>query len=345
MFFAGSRLIPWLLERIARTRSRELFILATFAITLGTAMGAAELFGVSLALGAFVAGAIINQSPWSHQVDADVFAFREIFSVLFFVSIGMLVNPAFLWANLGHVLALTSVVVVGKFIIVLLLGLVLPRPMRTFLIVAVGLSQVGEFSFILGQAGVQLDLLAFEQYSLILAAALISITINPFMYKLLPRFDRILRRLPGFRKQFAGPVQPAELDEHKLHGHVVVIGYGRIGKHLVDVLRTLEVPQLVLETDVERVDSLNRAGVATLYGDAANSEIIAHARLDAARALVVTVPDESPAAVIVASARNLNPEPADHCTRCHGRGRASPATVGRQRRRPPRVRRRARGGL
>lgn len=308
MFFAGVRLIPWLLERIARTRSRELFILATFAITLGTAMAAAEIFGVSLALGAFVAGAIINQSPWSHQVDADVFAFREIFSVLFFVSIGMLVNPAFLWANLGHVIALTSVVVIGKFVIVLLLGLLLPRPARTFLVVAVGLSQIGEFSFILGQAGVSLNLLNFDQYSLVLAAALISITVNPFMYRLMPRLETAIHHLPWFHREQPALAQPLELDEHKLGGHVVVVGYGRIGKHLVNVLSTLGVPQLVIETDVERVDALNEAGIATLYGDAANSEVMAHARLDAARALAVTVPDESPAAVIVASARSLNPK-------------------------------------
>ncbi len=159
MFFVGTRLIPWLLERIALTRSRELFILAILAITLGIAMGASELFGVSLALGAFVAGAIISQSRLSHQVGADVFAFREIFSVLFFVSVGMLVNPLFLWQNLGHVVWLTLLVVVGKFIIVLLMGLLFPRPARTFLVIAVGLSQVGEFSFILGQAGVALGLL------------------------------------------------------------------------------------------------------------------------------------------------------------------------------------------
>ena len=133
MFFGGVRLIPWLLERTALTRSRELFVLAILAITLGIAMGASELFGVSLALGAFVAGAIISQSRLSHQVGADVFAFREIFSVLFFVSVGMLVNPLFLWQNLGHVVWLTLLVVAGKFIIVLLMGLFFPRPARTFL--------------------------------------------------------------------------------------------------------------------------------------------------------------------------------------------------------------------
>ncbi|MGE5603941.1 MAG: cation:proton antiporter [Nitrososphaerales archaeon] len=307
MFFVGSRFIPWLLERIAHIRSRELFILAAMVITLGTAMGAAELFGVSLALGAFMAGAIINQSPWSHQVDADLYTFRETFSVLFFVSVGMLVNPSFLWANAGQVAVLTSLVVVGKFVIVLLMGLLIPRPARTFLVIAVGLSQMGEFSFILGQAGVSLGLLAPEQYSLILAASLISITINPFMYKLLPRFERTLQRSPRFWRRLEANKPLPEVDERELQHHVAIIGYGRIGKHLVHVLRTLNVPQLVIESDAERVQALNQAGIATLYGDAANSEVITHAALDRARALVVTVPDESPAAMIVASARSLNP--------------------------------------
>ena len=308
MFFVGVRLIPWLLERIARTRSRELFILAILAITLGTAMGASVLFGVSLALGAFVAGAIISQSHLSHQVGADVFSFREAFSVLFFVSVGMLVNPSFLWQNLGQVTALTFLVVVGKLIIVILMGLLFPRPARTFLVVAVGLSQIGEFSFILGQGGLSLNLLNLNQYSLILAASLISITANPFMYRLLPGLERLLQRDPGFWKKLEANKPLPEIDEQQLIDHVVIIGYGRVGKHLVDVLMSLTIPLLVIESDVERVETLNTHNIATLYGDAANSEVITHAHLERARALVVTVPEETAAAMIVASARNLNPD-------------------------------------
>lgn len=308
MFFAGARLIPWLLERIAHTRSRELFILAVLAITLGTAMGAAELFGVSLALGAFVAGAIISQSHLSHQVGADVFAFREAFSVLFFVSVGMLVNPSFLLQNIGQVASLTFLVVVGKFFIVLLMGLLFPRPARTFLVIAVGLSQIGEFSFILGQGGLTLGLLDSNQYSLILAASLISITINPFMYRLLPTLERWLQRAPGFWKILESNKPLPEIDEQKLIDHVVIVGYGRIGKHLVDVLTSLNIPLLVIESDVERVTMLNSQNIATLYGDAANSEVITHAHLERARALVVTVPEETAASMIVASSNQINPD-------------------------------------
>lgn len=308
MFFAGTRLLLWLLEKIAHTRSRELFILAILAITLGTAMSASELFGISLALGAFVAGAIISQSHLSHQVGADLFSFRETFSVLFFVSVGMLVNPAFLWENIGQVVSLGLLVVFGKAIIVILMGFFFPRPARTFLVVAVGLSQIGEFSFILGQGGLSLNLLDTDQYSLILAAALISITVNPFMYKLLPWLEAQLRRIPGFWKKLDANTYILEIKKDKLVKHVVIIGYGRVGKHMVDVLEKLSVPMLVIEGDAERITSLNQRGIPTLYGDASNSEVIDHAHLDRASALVVTIPDETSAELIVTAARDLNPD-------------------------------------
>jgi monovalent cation:H+ antiporter-2, CPA2 family len=308
MFFGGVRLLPWLLERIAHTRSRELFILAILAITLGTAMGASEIFGVSLALGAFVAGAIISQSHLSHQVGADVFSFREAFSVLFFVSVGMLVNPAFLWQNLGQVTSLTFLVVLGKAVIVILLGLVLPRPARTFLVIAVGLSQIGEFSFILGQAGLSLGFLNANQYSLILAAALISITVNPFMYKLLPVLERKMQQIPGFWRKLDYSLSLPEIDEDHLNSHVVIVGYGRVGKHLVDVLESLSIPLLVIEEDAERTAALNRRKIPTLYGDAGNSEVINHAHLEQASALITTVPAETSAIMIVTAARDINPQ-------------------------------------
>jgi len=308
MFFAGARLVPWTLDRIAHTRSRELFILAILAITLGVAVGAAELFGVSLALGAFVAGAIVSQSKLSHQVGADILPFREAFAVLFFVSVGMLVNPVFLWKNLGPILVLTLLVVIGKAIITLLLGLIIPRRARTFLVVAVGLSQIGEFSFILGQGGLSLGLLNNEQYSLILAAALISITVNPLMYSLLPKLEAWLpRRLPWLWQRLDKHNNLPPVETKSLEHHVVIIGYGRIGSHLVDVLKSLEIPQLVIEMDPDRIEELNARGIACLYGDAGNSEVITHAGLDKARELVITVPEEANAALIVIAARDINP--------------------------------------
>lgn len=308
MFFAGARLIPWLLERIAHMRSRELFILVILAVALGTAMGASQIFGVSLALGAFVAGAIISQSHLSHQVGADVFAFREAFSVLFFVSVGMLVNPAFVWGHIGQVISLTLLVVLGKGIIVLLLGLLFPRPALTFLVIAVGLSQIGEFSFILGQGGLALGLLDSDQYSLILAGSLISITLNPFMYKLLPKIKQVLQKAPRIWNRLeANRPLPMVIDE-RIKEHVVIVGYGRVGKHLVDVLESLKIPLLVIEADIECLDALNQRRIPVLFGDAANSEVITYAHLESACALVSTIPDEPTAILVLRAAKMLNPE-------------------------------------
>lgn len=308
MFFAGVRFIPWILERAAQTRSRELFILVVLAITLGTAMGASELFGVSLALGAFVAGAIISQSHLSHQVGADVFSFREAFSVLFFVSVGMLVNPAFLLEHFGEVALLTLLVIVGKGLIVLLLGLIFPWPPRTSMVIAIGLSQIGEFSFILGQGGLSQGMLDTGQYSLILATSLISITLNPFMYRLLPGMEKFLQGIPAFHKKFEIEAPAYEPDEEQLKDHVVIVGYGRVGKHLVDVLQLLSVPHLVIESDMERIELLNERKVLTLFGDASNSEVINHAHLERARVLVITVPDATATAMVVTRARDIAPE-------------------------------------
>jgi len=308
MLFAGVRFLPWLLLRIAHTRSRELFILASVAVALGTAFGSAELFGVSLALGAFLAGVVISESPVGHQVGAEVLPFRETFAVLFFVSVGMLVNPLYLLDNAGQVLALTALIVGGKAVITALLGFLFPRPARTALVVAVGLSQIGEFSFIIGQAGVQLNVLSQEQYSLILAGALLSIMVNPLMFRLLPVGERTLQRFPGLWQRLDRHGPAPRPVENTLTGHVVVVGYGRVGQHIVTVLERLSIPRLVVEIDARRAAEFEQHGVPILFGDAANSEVLSHAGLDRACALVVTLPDEAATELVVATARDLAPD-------------------------------------
>lgn len=307
MLVVGGRVVPWLLLRTAHTRSRELFILVVLAVALGTALGSAEFFGVSLALGAFLAGVVVSESPLSHQVGAEVLPFQEVFAVLFFVSVGMLVNPLYLLANAGQVLALTALIVVGKSVLAAAIGFCFPHPARTALVVAAGLSQIGEFSFIVGQAGLALGLLHPDQYSLILAGALLSITVNPLMFRLIGPAERLLQRSPALwrRLNHHGP-SPAPVNDG-LAEHVVVVGWGRVGHHIVDVLAHVKIPRLVVETDAVRVEVLQRQGVPTLFGDAANSEILTHAKLDRARALVVTMPDEASAALVVSAARRLAP--------------------------------------
>lgn len=307
MLFVGVRLLPWLLTRIANTGQRELFILAVVAIALGTAFGATELFGVSLALGAFLAGMVISESEIGHQVGVEVVPFRDIFAVLFFVSVGMLVNPSYLFANAGQVLMLTLLIVVGKFIFTFLLGLVLPATGRTMLVVAAGLSQIGEFSFIVGQSGVALNLLTQDQYSLILAGALLSIIANPLAFKSVPVLERWLQRMPLIWKRLDRHPAAPEPVQAGMSGHVVVVGHGRVSEYIVSILDRLAIPRLVIEQDAQRAREFTAQGIPTLVGDAANSELISHAGLDRARALVVTVPDESAGTVIVGSARSLAP--------------------------------------
>jgi monovalent cation:H+ antiporter-2, CPA2 family len=307
MLFVGMRLVPWLLQHIAFMRSRELFILVVIGIALGTASGATLLFGVSLALGAFLAGVVVSESPVSYQVAADVLPFREAFAVLFFVSVGMLVNPAYLLANAGQVAALTALIVAGKALAAALIGFLFPYPARTALVLAAGVSQIGEFSFIVGQAGLSLGVLNRDQYSLILAGALLSITINPFMYRLINPVEAALRRFPRLWQRLDRHGPPPSQPASTLSRHVVVVGWGRVGHHIVDVLGLLGIPHLVMESDPGRVEQLERLGVPALFGDAGNSELLRHANLPQATALVVTLPQEAAAESVVAGARQLAP--------------------------------------
>ena len=308
IWFVGRRLIPWVLLRIAYTRSRELFILAILAITLGISLGASEWFGISFALGAFVVGVVVGESPLSHQVGTDVFPFREAFTVLFFVSIGMVVNPAYLYNNIGQVLILTALIVLGKSVLTLLLGLIFPWQGRTALVVASGLSQIGEFSFILGQAGIALGILDRDQYSLILAGALLSITINPIMFRLINPTEKFLKKFPAFWKLLDrhGPAPVAPVEE-SIEGHVVVFEYGRVGTYIVNLLEQISIPYLVIDSDVERIEELSRRGIPNLYGDASNTEVLHHAGLERARALVIAGHDEASSELIITAAREIAP--------------------------------------
>src|SRR2546428_1061749 len=303
MLVAGTRIIPWFLLRIAHLRSRELFIVAIVVITVGIAIGASSVFGVSLALGAFLAGVVVSESALSHQVGAEMIPFRETFAVLFFVSVGMLVNPLYLLSHAGEVLLLVMVIVLGKFVLTVLQGMLFPRPARTALILAAGRSQIGEFSFILGTAGIALGLFKEEQYSLLLAGALLSITLNPFLFRALPWIEAHLRKVPTFWSLLDRHGTARAPVAESLRDHVVVIGCGRVGQHLVKGLGHLGIPRLVVEQDIGRVTGLERQGVPTLYGDAANSDILARVHLRQARAVVVTPPDEAAAFIVVATAR------------------------------------------
>lgn len=307
MLLIGARFVPWLLSRMASTGSRELFILAAIVVALGTAFGAAELFGVSLALGAFLAGVMVSESTISYQVGADVLPFREIFAVLFFVSVGMLVNPLYLLDNALMVVVTTLLIIVAKPIIAASIGFLFPYPARTAIVVAAGLSQIGEFSFLLGTAGLGLNLIERDQYSLILAGAVLSILFNPIVFRFMPHLEEFLQRFPTLWKRLDRHGPATSPPTEHLKDHVVVVGYGRVGHHIVHILEYLNIPRLVIEAEASRITELERAGTPTLFGDAANTEVIAHAGLERAKALVVTLPDEAAAEVVVALARKIAP--------------------------------------
>jgi len=305
----GVRLLPWLLQRIAFTRSRELFLLAVIALAATTAYGAYAMFDVSFALGAFLAGVVMAGTGIHHQIEAEVLPFRDIFTVLFFVSVGMQVDIGVVFDEVAKVLVLTTVIVLGKTVLTLALAYLMPRSGRELTVVASGLSQIGEFSFIVGQAGITLALIGTDQYALILAAAVLSILVNPLMYRVIPYTEQLLLRLPyvGTRMREAEPgIDPTH--EPVLRDHVVVVGYGRVGHQTVQVLRRLDIELLIVDVDAPSVRKAEQAGVRALFGDASNSDILDHAGLTRARALVVTLPSQIATELVVAAALQLAPD-------------------------------------
>jgi CPA2 family monovalent cation:H+ antiporter-2 len=309
MAFVGSKVVPALLTRVVNTRSRELFVLVALTVAVGTALASAQLFGVSLALGAFVAGVVVSESPFSHQISADLLPFREAFAVIFFVSVGMLVNPAAIVTHWPQLMVLLLVAIVGKAVVSGLVAIALGSPGKTVLVLAAGRSQVGEFSFIIGQTGLSLALLSAELYSLILATAIVSIIVNPFLVRLVDPLEEYLSRthpaLWRWLDRHGAPDLPAV---PKMTDHIVIVGCGRVGRHIAEVLGRLEIPRLVVEADPVRIEKLREIGVPVLYGHAGSSEILEQAGLERARALVVTLPDDASALAVVATARDVAPD-------------------------------------
>lgn len=308
MLVVGSRVLPWLLTKIARFCPRELFQLAVVVVALGVAMVASLVFNVSVALGAFLAGVVVSGSALSHRIAAEAVPFQDLFSIIFFASVGMMVDPAVLVAHLGELIAIVALIMVGKWLINMVLGIVLSAGLGTTLTVAAGLSQIGEFSFIIGQLGVSLGVLTQEQYSLILGGAVISIALNSFVFKSVDPLEHVLGAHPLFHKLYDRRVRTIETPGTKmLANHVVVVGYGHAGRCVADVLARLDIPCLVVERAFEAAEEAEAAGLMVLQGDAANSTILEHARLDAARLLVVAIDQEASAELVAREARELAP--------------------------------------
>ena len=310
MIVAGARLVPWLMLVVAREGSRELFSLAVLAIALGLAYVSSSVFGVSFALGAFLAGAVVSESDMSHQAAADALPLRDAFAVLFFVSVGMLLDPAYLLANPLPVLAVLTIIVVGKALTKLLVVGLAGYPPRVALTVAAGLAQIGEFSFIVGTIGRALGLLPEAGYQLIVAGALISITINPALLALIEPLERRLRStalMTGLMDRRAGELARIDDEEQaSLRLHAIVCGYGRVGRLLGPAFERRGFRYVVITQQRDEVDRLRASGVTAIYGDAANPVVLRMAGIDTARVVVVAISDPNETRLIVERARELN---------------------------------------
>ena len=309
MLVVGRRVIPWLLHYIVHTGSRELFRLGVLVIALGVAYGSAALFGVSFALGAFFAGMILSESPLSQQAAAESLPLRDAFAVLFFVSVGMLFNPAILLAEPWPVLATFLIVTIGNPIATFFITQAFRRPLATAFTMAASLAQIGEFSFILSSLGVELHLLPDHARDFILAGAILSIVVNPFLFTLLDRLRPWLERregkVPGAQ---AGPaVAKAELPQTQLTGHAVLVGFGRVGSLVGEALLVHGRPLLVIEDRAEATVALNARGIEVITGNGAAPPVARSANIARARLLVVAIPDAFEAGEIVEQARAVNP--------------------------------------
>ena len=302
MFVVGRRAVPWLLERVARTGSRELFTLGVLAIALGIAVGAASLFGVSFALGAFFAGVVISESDLSTKAASDALPLQDAFAVLFFVAVGMLFDPMVLIRHPVKVLAVVLIVMIGKSLAALGIVLGFGRPWKTALTISASLAQIGEFSFILAALGLSLGLLPPEAQSLIVAGALISITLNPLMFAAIASIESGLQAHRPARM-----TQDIVLPK-LLRAHTVLIGHGRVGGRVAAALGARKLPYVVVESDLESATDLLKRGVPVIYGDAARPGILEHAGVKEARLLVITAPDAFQARAAIELARSLQPE-------------------------------------
>ena len=316
----GRRAVPWLLQTVARTGSRELFTLAVLAIALGIAYGSSELFGVSFALGAFFAGVVLSESDFSHKAAADSLPLQDAFAVLFFVSVGMLFDPSILVKQPLAVLAVVLLIVFGKSLAAFAIVLMRGYPVATALTVSASLAQIGEFSFILVGLGVTLGLLPPEGRDLILAGAILSITINPLVFASVdPVTDWIRARprlLAFLERKGAHATGYEKAASAGMKDHAVIVGYGRVGGLIGEALAAQGFDFVVIEDDRRHLEELRKQGLKAVYGDAAAPGVLEAAGVAQAKLLIVAIPVGFQKRHILELARGLNPK-IDTAVRTH----------------------------
>lgn len=303
---AGRWVLPWLMGSIGGVRARELFLLTVLVLCLGAAIGT-QIFGLSIVFGAFLVGLVLRETRFVHQALAEITPLRDIFATLFFVSLGMLLDPFFLVENWAWVAIIVGVIIILKLLVIFSLVRLFGRSTRIAFLTGAGLFQIGEFSFILAQGGINNGIISGHFYSVILASAIITMLLTPVSINLASRlFSKIARTADG-KRMVAREALPVSVSRETIN-RVVVAGYGRVGQNIAQGLQDAGIPYLVIDIDPERVSEARSSGRPRIYGDATNFRLLNKAGLDKARALVITYPD--PMAVITTAkvALSINPE-------------------------------------
>ena len=312
MLVVGRRVFPWLLWQVAGTGSRELFTLCVVAAAVGIAYGSAALFGVSFALGAFFAGMVMRESPLSYRAAEESLPLRDAFSVLFFVSVGMIFEPQVLIREPLHVLVVIAIIIIGKSLAAFFLVLLFRYPLNTALTVSASLAQIGEFSFILAGLGVSLGVLPTAGQNLILAGAIISIALNPLVFQAIEPAQTWIRARSKLAQALERPhdplaALPMTVDLNRLAGQVVLVGYGRVGRRIGEALTAQGIPFVVAEENREIVEKLRANDIPAVSGDASDPAVLIQAHIHRARVLVIATPDTLNARRMIETARTVNP--------------------------------------
>ncbi len=313
MLIVGKRVVPIIMQFVARLGSRELFTLTVVAAAVSIAYGSYAIFGVSMALGAFFAGIVVKESDFSHRAEEETLPLREIFSILFFVSVGMLFDPHILIERPLHILAVIAIIMVGKTLAAMALVLFFRYPINTALTVGASLAQIGEFSFILATLGVSLGLLTLEAQNLILAGALFSITLNSFIFSAIEPVQRWIRErshLARLLERSGDPLAmlPDEVDQSYLRDQVVIVGYGGVGRRITENLINQNIKVVIAEENREIVEKLRQANIAAVSGVATEPGVLIQAHIMHARLLVISPMDILDIHRIVDIAKQLNPQ-------------------------------------
>ena len=313
MLIVGKRVVPMIMQVVARIGSRELFTLTVVAAAISIAFGAYKVFGVSMALGAFFAGMVVKESDFSHRAEEETLPLREIFAILFFVAVGMLFDPRILLEQPLHVLAVVGIIMVGKTIAAMALVLFFRYPINTALTVGASLAQIGEFSFILAALGVSLGLLSLEGQNLILAGALISITLNSFLFSAIEPAQRWIRErshLARLLERSGDPLSmlPDEVSQDYLRDQVVMVGHGEVGRRITKTLMEQNIKVVIAEENREIVERLREKGIAAVSGVATEPSVLIQAHIQHARLLVLSPMDIIDIHKIVDIAKTLNPQ-------------------------------------